>query len=211
MNDVAERSITFSLQLIRNEGISMKGEVLMKSSVPPRASRLEEITLTHEDAVLPSPRSVLRHRPINQEKNTTPLAKQPVRTRSFMVPLLKTVLVVLCLCLLGDIFGYPAWVSVNTQMTYGRYPTDHLDANVGHGGTSHFVSYMVENRVTVIEILGTKTYVYQLPVNQGGTRLVAMHTVDTSLGKNIVLTIEGTLQEPMLINTGHTFEWSVQK
>ncbi len=211
MNDVAERSITFSLQLIRNEGISMKGEVLMKSTVPPRASRLEEITLPHDDAVLSSPRSVLRHRPIHQEKNTAPLVKQPAQTGGFLVPFLKTVLVVLCLFLILDIFGYPAWVNYNNEITYGRYPTDHLDANVGHGGTSHFAAYMVENRVTVIEIVGTKSYTYQLPINLTGTRIVAMHTIDTNLGKNIVLTIEGTLKEPMLINTGHTFEWSVQQ
>ncbi len=210
MNEVAERSIAFSLQIIKNEGVSVRGEISMKSSIPPRASRLEEVTLVHDDAVLPSPRSVLRHRPIN-DKTTTPLATQPKphQGKGFITTMLITVLISLLLFLPVDAFGYPAWVNFNNHMTYGQYPTDHLDVNVGHGGISHLVSFMDGNKVTVIEIVNNKVHVFQIPTNVSGKRIVAMHLLTTNLGKNILLTIEGTLNEPMLINTGSTYEWSI--
>jgi len=215
---VQERSLAFSLQIIRNEGVSIRGDITVKSNIPPRASRLEEITLTHDDAVLPSPRSVLRHRPINIDKNTSPLTTDGdnhacigthharIGTSNVVRTMLITVLLCLLVILPVDALGYPLWVSFNNQLTYGQYPTDHLDANVGHGGISHLVSFMDGNKVTVIEIVQGKVHVFQIPTTITGKRIVAMHLLNTSLGKNILLTIEGTLNEPMLINTGTTFE-----
>ena len=176
--------------------------------------------LTEEDnALYPqrSPSSTRRYKSINST-TTESLQQLPVQCRSststwqtFERKALTLALVVLVLFLLVDWIGYPVYQQLNTQYTYGQDLTSQVDADLGHGGVSHLIAYTAGGKLEVLEVIGQKSKLYELPVSFSEKRLVMVHIEDLNGdGKpDLVLDVEDMKGHPTLINTGSDFHWSI--
>ena len=50
------------------------------------------------------------------------------------------------------IFVIPWWTGIQDHWTYGEQRITQLDANVGHGGVSHFIAQYYQGHLLVIEL-----------------------------------------------------------
>jgi hypothetical protein len=109
--------------------------------------------------------------------------------------------------------GYTAWKAVSDHWTYGDYPTTHLTANFGHGGLSHVVAFMNGHYAEIIEMVGTNMVnVYAIKVSSSEQRVVTLEVQDVNGDgkRDLVVTVEGVSERPILLNTGKGFEWKSQ-
>jgi len=221
-------SFRFSLQLRTDEGFGIRGEATMQQSktthpVIQRASRPaqppSQPLLEEDDALYPQrpPSSAHRYKP-NNTTTTEDLQQPPMQPqqskntwRVLERKALTLALIVLVLFLLVDWIGYPIYQQLNTQYTYGQDLTYQVDADLGHGGMSHLIAYTSGGKLEVVEVIGQKSKLYELPVTTTQKRLVVVHIEDLNDdGKpDLVLDVDGMKGHPTLINTGDGFHWSI--
>jgi hypothetical protein len=100
--------------------------------VPPRASLRQALTQDEQDIPL---------------QQSTALRQRP----HWLIPVSVGMLCMLVLSLVGNMV-YSVGVNTYNDMHYGYPRTFQCDANVGHGGESHFVAQNLHGRVFVIEM-----------------------------------------------------------
>jgi hypothetical protein len=106
------------------------------------------------------------------------------------------------------------WITaVQNHWNYGDKLISVTSGNVGHGGTSMFVSFEGKgNQVIVIEIVGNKFKVYNGPIISGTDNRVVVTVELADIngdGKlDAVVHIAGEDGQFALINTGTDFKWS---
>jgi hypothetical protein len=137
--------------------------------------------------------------------------REKVSRRPFKRYLLLGVLPVLVIS-----FGYvrvvrPFVDSVEQHWNYGSNPVFSMDADVGHGGVSHFLSFIWHGEVLVIEV--TPKYVVQiyrcgsLIVDQSQRPVIVLDVADVDHDGNpdILVHVSGQSASIVLLNTGHGF------
>ena len=110
------------------------------------------------------------------------------------------------------------WVSTRVQDLTDQWHTGDaritaLDADVGHGGISHFLGFYYHGSLVVIEITGhdetLSTHVYSTPVTPGDqTRRTVTLTVQpvSSSRRDLAVTVSGFSVLFLLVNTGDGFK-----
>jgi len=223
------RSFGFSF-LIRTltSHFHLQGEVHMsqQTMVPPRASRktlqkapLADILLSteenEEEEVPRFPSSARRYSTpaALPHQTTSPLPAPAWDWQEIKQKSLQILLGVLLVGLAADTLGYTAWNAVSQHWHYGDYPTAHVSANFGHGGTSDLFAFTSGHEVEVLEVVGDKVSVYAAKLNTAERRLVTLERIDANGdGKmDMLVHIEGLSQTPCLLNTGKGFVWSVTR
>ena len=102
-----------------------------------------------------------------------------------------------------------SWVS--DQWYYGDARVTQLDADVGHGGTSHFIAEYYNNSVIIVELPvrnPQQFHAYTLGGFTGASKLVVtLGVMDMNHdGKpDLLVSVEGTAIQTVLFNTGDSF------
>lgn len=106
----------------------------------------------------------------------------------------------------------PWWAGIQDQWNYGSTRITQLDANVGHGGESHFIAEYNHGSIVVIELSYSNpgnTHIYTLSGMASSTiqPVVLLGTTqDTQTGRtDLTIQIEGTTFGTVLYNTGTAF------
>jgi hypothetical protein len=107
----------------------------------------------------------------------------------------------------------PSVQNFSDQYTTGYGRVSKLQANVGHGGISTFLSLDLHGYVTVIEVFPDKSKnpaVYKGPQLASDTLIVTLHLVDINHdGKpDLAVQVENSDAEMVLINNGSGFQWT---
>ncbi len=154
--------------------------------------------------------------PVVRRFHTDRVKTQPqhYHTRKNMTPFFLIGAMLVIVALLGYYMVLvPTWTNVTDQWHYGDSHTTQLDANVGHGGTSHFLAEYYDNRIIVIEMLPEATGKYQIYTLSGmipgkSTPIIVLTTRDQNGdGKpDLIIQIAGTTLAVILYNTGTGFQ-----
>ncbi len=106
----------------------------------------------------------------------------------------------------------PAIGWTQDQWSYGNSRITQLDANVGHGGVSHFIATYSKGEIVIIEISlehPNVSHIYTLTgfVGASGTPVILLSVQDLSHnGKpDLLVQVEGTSFMDVLYNTGTGF------
>ena len=107
----------------------------------------------------------------------------------------------------------PAIQSFNDQYSTGYGRVSKLQANVGHGGTSTFLSFDLHGYATVIEVFPdtNKTpVVYKGPQLASDTLIVSVSLVDVNHdGKpDLAVHVENSDVQIVLVDNGSGFQWT---
>ena len=176
--------------------------------VPPRASRLRV------SQALPDQQPCQRVRQTEDQHTTTPVPTPPFLLQqhpwgSFLVGMI----LCLMLFLVGQQVVIPFVTATSDQWHYGDARLSQLDADVGHGGTSHLIASYYHGHIVVIEILVSHPQDNQVYVLSGFRDLPTPPVLTLSVqdlngdGKpDLIIKIEGTALQAVLFNAGKTFQ-----
>ncbi len=119
----------------------------------------------------------------------------------------------LVLFLVGQQVVIPAVTATYDQWHYGDARLTQLDADVGHGGTSHFIASYYHGSIVVIEILLSKPTDNRVYVLSGFSTMptapVLTLRVEDANGDgkpDLIIKMEGTVLQAVLFNVGNTFQ-----
>jgi hypothetical protein len=106
----------------------------------------------------------------------------------------------------------PWFQGIINQWQYGNAKVSETDINVGHGGMSHFYAFEKDGVITILEIVGKKSQVYQETVEASGNRVVTLTAQDVSVkGRlDVIIHIQDLSTTPILYNTGSAFSWTLK-
>ena len=112
----------------------------------------------------------------------------------------------------GSIF-VPTVQNLSDQNTTGYGRVSKLQANVGHGGASTFLSLDLHGYATVIEVFPDKNKnpaVYKGPQLASDTLVVTLSLVDSNHdGKpDLAIHVENSNVQMVLVNNGSGFQWT---
>ncbi len=185
-----------------------------RTTLPPKALLYEKGT--NKPATKQAPAQSLP--PLaSQQARTTDSLPRSRRRHGFvgsrpMWLMLLGVLIVITLAVLLEKVVIPAWGWTHDQWTYGNSRITQMDADVGHGGTSHFIALYRNGDIVVIEIAldhPNADHIYTLTgfLNTTATPVVLLTVTDANHdGKpDLILQIEGSSFEEVLYNTGTAF------
>lgn len=121
------------------------------------------------------------------------------------------------LCLMLFLFGQrvviPFVTTTYDQWHYGDARLTQLDADVGHGGTSHFIASYYHGKIVVIEILVSHPQDNQVYVLSGFSDLptapaltLSVQDINGDHKPDLIIKIEGTALQAVLFNNGKTFD-----
>lgn len=106
----------------------------------------------------------------------------------------------------------PWWTGVQDQWNYGSAHITQLDADVGHGGMSHFIAEYHNGTIVIIELSYNNPNDYHIYTLNGMVSSVAKPVVLLSVAKDVhtgrmdlVIDVEGTGFQNVLYNTGTIF------
>lgn len=105
----------------------------------------------------------------------------------------------------------PWWTGVQNQWHYGDNPVTIYDADVGHGGVSHFIAEYYKGTIVIVELPAAAFTKYQVYVLSGyygaGNPIILLSTApgQTPGKPNLVVSIQGTGYGRTLYNTGISF------
>lgn len=126
--------------------------------------------------------------------------------------LLLGIAIVVSFLIIWNQFIMPAWSWSQDQWHYGDSRITQLDANVGHGGESHFIATFSHGDVVIIEISiskPTENHIYTLTGFYGETSTpvidLSVQDVNHDGKPDLVVQVEGTTFETVLYNTGSAF------
>jgi hypothetical protein len=129
----------------------------------PAAPQRTVMRITHHDVPL---RASLRQVP-SQDEQPAPAKQQPTRRPLFFVGVGMVLAVLLTI---GGHMAVAKWNDLQNTLHYGYPRTYQCDANVGHGGESHFIAQNLHGHVFIIELHANtpgKTVIYVGPVITG--------------------------------------------
>jgi hypothetical protein len=122
------------------------------------------------------------------------------------------ILVILGLLLFWQQTVTPWWTSVQDQWNYGTARVTQMDADVGHGGTSHFLAEYYNNEIVVIEMSLTNpndfhTYTLTGMVSATDTPVILLSLADVNHDgrPDLVIQVKGSSFTTTLYNNGTTF------
>jgi hypothetical protein len=145
----------------------------------------------------PVPRASRVYAPPEQRKTDTTPPKQPRKRRSLVPVGIGMFIVVGALLIFQHVIA-PAYVWAADQWHYGDARMTQLDADVGHGGPSHFIAEYYNSSLIIVE----------LPVrNPQQFHVYALSVADMNHdGKpDLLVHIEGMAIQTVLFNTGTSF------
>jgi hypothetical protein len=107
----------------------------------------------------------------------------------------------------------PWWSNLTDQWHYGDARIFQMDADVGHGATSHFLAYAQRGTITVLEIVEKDN----APMYRYGIQTTGLdahpHTVTLSVvtskqpnTPDLLIQVDDSLYRARLYNTGTTFQ-----
>ena len=156
-----------------------------------------------------------------EDVDIEPETNRPVRRRRFHkgqrgLMVLAGMLVLLGGYLLVQMAVIPAYDNLTDQWNYGDARITQMDADVGHGGVSHFLAEYYKGNILLIEISlsnPSNAHIYTLSgmMEHGTNTPVILLSVEDSHhdGKpNLLIQVEGTNFATVLYNTGTAFEQS---
>jgi hypothetical protein len=165
--------------------------------IPIRAGRLHQADVAAQ--------SVVR----NTEDNKA--IKRPRNTRVWAI-FITAALGTLAFLILWTSVVIPWWRGVQDQWQYGSACITHFDADVGHGGESHFIAEFYKGAIVVIEIPfantnNTRSYVVAGLSSNGTTPVILLSTTkDDQTGRlDLIVRVAGTDFAITLYNTGSAF------
>lgn len=168
----------------------------VEHAIPPRASRVRNM-----EAAQP----VVR----NTEDDTA--IRRPRNIRMWAI-LITAALGTLAFLILWTSVVMPWWAEMQNQWNYGSARITHFDADVGHGGESHFIAEFYKGAIVVIEIpfakpSDTRTYVVAGLSANGTTPVILLSTAkNEQTGKlDLIVRVAGTDFAITLYNTGTAF------
>ncbi len=140
---------------------------------------------------------------------TTEVQPRRIR-RPFKRYLLLGVLLMLCGYLFFTTIVRPFVDALEQQWHYGDTPVFSLDADVGHGGVSHFLSMVWQGEILVIEATSKDIHLYRcssLIADTGKTPLIVMNIMDVNNdGKpDLLVHLAGQSASVALLNNGTSF------
>ncbi len=204
-------SLSFSLQILSGEGLSVKGDASMQrtsTGIPPRASRPADTTDEYDDQ-LPGamPKSQLRWKPTNQvtagQDVTATTTVQPVTvtsnrisgsTRTGLI-----ILLLLCIAFLVNGIVVPALVNLGNQLRYGDARIARYDI-----GSKHWITEDDRGKIRVYIVNGQ--HVQVLDSVLGGSVDHALVTL-TDEGNSIEVSVNG-VQAAQIVSDGHGgYKW----
>jgi hypothetical protein len=102
--------------------------------------------------------------------------------------------------------------AVTNQWQYGTAKVSEVDIDVGHGGVSHLYAFEKEGTVIILELVGTKSLVYQEQVEATGNRVVTLtaQAVNGDGKLDLIVHIQDLSTTPILYNTGSAFSWTLK-
>ena len=109
----------------------------------------------------------------------------------------------------------PWMQNVNDQYSTGYGRVSKLQANVGHGGTSTFLSFDLHGQATIVEVFPnahTNPAVYKGSQLSGDTLPVTVEIVDINHdGKpDLAVHVENSDVQMVLVNNGKGFQWTTK-
>ncbi len=220
-------SLSFSLQIITGEGLSIRGDATMQKTpigVPQRASRpvqqiAPDIDLEYDDDnVAKIPRSALRHRPIqNPPKQQLAAVTPPANTPNTgpivapsVVPTRRVtggtrvflwILLFLCIAFLVDGVVIPAYIAISNQFIYGTNRIAPFDLD-----QHHFLTQETHNtlRITVTSADGKHVQVLTMPIS--GVSDHALVTLSED-GNDIGVAVNGLSITPLVPDGHGMYQW----
>jgi hypothetical protein len=141
---------------------------------------------------------------------TGPLLHKPSRRAWFFLVLGMLLFLVVWTVIEQGILPAYGWLS--DQWHYGDSRITQLDANVGHGGESHFLAEYYHGKIVVIEIPLTPSTAYKVYTLTGmvgltgtSTILLSVQDINHDEKPDLVIQVEGSSFEDVLFNTGTSF------
>jgi len=184
------------------------------SPVPPRTKR-QRVSQALPDRQQHQDHSCQRvRRTEDQPAAPAPAPKKPFLLQqhpwgSFLVGMI----LCLMLFLVGQQVVIPFVIATSDQWHYGDARLSQLDADVGHGGTSHLIASYYHGHIVVIEVLVSHPQDNRVYLLSGFRDLPTPPVLTLSVqdvngdGKpDLLIKIEGTALQAVLFNAGKTFQ-----
>ena len=144
------------------------------------------------------------------ERKTEPAPPKRPRKRRSLVPIGIGMLIVVGALLIVQRVVLPTATWASDQWHYGDSRMTQLDADVGHGGTSHFIAEYYHGSVIIVELPvknPQQFHAYTLGGFMGSMPVVTLAVMDMNHdGKpDLLVSVEGTAIQTVLFNTGDSF------
>lgn len=175
-----------------------------------------DVTETLSDLMYRNRLNVMRRGDVNVPlTRTTEPVKLPVRRRNRSRPIffvVAGVLVVIGSMVFWQQTVVPWWTGLQNQWNYGSAHITQLDADVGHGGMSHFIAEYSKGEIVIIEISyanPTNNHIYTLNgmLSSEAKPVILLSTAkDVHSGRiDLVIDVQGSGFQTVLYNTGAAF------
>lgn len=186
-----------------------------RATLPPNALPLSPTQRAHQSAdrqTAPAKNAA----PAQRASQPAPVQKTTISSRRFSLRskfyILLGVLIFVSLWLIWYQVLIPTFGWFSDQWHYGDTRITQLDANVGHGGTSHFLAEYYQGEIVVMEISlshPTDYHVYTLTGMIGATNtpviVLSVQDINHDGKPDLIIQVEGTSYESVLYNTGAAF------
>jgi hypothetical protein len=162
-----------------------------------------------------------RYHSMTEDRHTEPaISRSPAQRRRLRLRRLIALAAIVALVVVGIVAFWqqtvvPAFQGLQDQWHYGDSHISQFDANVGHGGVSHFLAEYYQGAIIVIEIPEgnfNNTHVYTLTgmVDGSGSTVILLSTEPGKIpGKpDLVIQVEESNFHMVLYNTGSAFQRS---
>lgn len=150
--------------------------------------------------------------PAHDERTTEPVLPKRKRSSKPFFFMAAGVVMVFGTMLFWQQIVTPWWTGIQNQWNYGSGRITQLDADVGHGGMSHFIAQYSKGEIVIIELLYANPNNYHIYTLSGMLSSEKKPVVLLSVAKDVhtgridlVIDVQGSDYQTVLYNTGSTF------